>query len=77
MRKITGESPPLGGHNGDDFNSHLPCMWTARGRDHAHGCLPFLLRLPTVRHEDTASSGGLLRVLFLRQYSLPAKASGP
>jgi hypothetical protein len=41
-------------------------MRSPRDRNHAHRCVPVLLRLQTLRRDSEAQVGRLLRVLLLR-----------
>ena len=54
----------------------MPALWSRRDRDHAHGRLPVVLRLPGLQPDPQAEAGRLLRLLLLRRRAVPIGAGG-
>ena len=53
----------------DDEHSigfNLPALRRGQPRNHAHRCVPVLLRVRTLQSDVAPEAGRLLRVLFLR-----------
>ena len=53
----------------------MPTLWLRQEGNHAHGCMPILLRVPELQDAATAQAGRLLRVLLLRLSQVPIDAS--
>ncbi len=54
-----------------------PVLRLYEAGSHAYGCLPALLRMQQLQGTVATESGGLLRVLFVRNYEVSSGSTRP